>query len=634
MFSEIKNPNKESVSIEEYRKRIEQFEESAHDGIVVLDENTICINVNPRLAEMVGYEISEILGRSSFDFIAPSTKELVWDKFDSKDTGAYKAKLTRKDGSEMTCVLQGSNITINDKHIRITTVRDITELDKIKYQLELRSETFESLFNNSQVGVILLDMDRNIKRSNNKAAQIFGYKTAAEVIGKNTLEFHLSQEHSDKFYREYRARISTQKNAKTDYQFQDKTGKLIWLSVSGSAVDTNTPPDLGKGLIWVMEDISDRKKAEQDLKEAHDELESIYHNSFVGIAVLKNGRIVHRVNNTAVEMLGYTDGADAKGRSVVEWHLSQERFEDFGKTFYNSLINHTIKELDYQLKKKDGTPTWVTLSGKAIDPNIPADLNKGVIWILQDINERKQMEQQLQQNNKELQELNENKDKFISILAHDLKGPLGTINGFMKLILDNYESYDKETIRTRLIHMQSSLGKTYTLLDEILYWIKSQLDRLEIKLEKLVFSDICNDTIEQAYSEANLKHITIKCHNIDSLYVKADENMVKTIFRNLVFNAIKFTNENGEIIITAEIEETHARITIADNGVGIKEENLSKLWDISEYHSTPGTANEIGTGMGLKLCKELVSKQNGIIGVKSKLGKGSEFYFTLPLFKE
>jgi signal transduction histidine kinase len=165
-------------------------------------------------------------------------------------------------------------------------------------------------------------------------------------------------------------------------------------------------------------------------------------------------------------------------------------------------------------------------------------------------------------------------------------------------------------------------------------WARTQSGKIPFIPQKLIFTDICKDILENLRLIAEEKSITINCNPENGIIIFADNDMLKAILRNLVSNAIKFTNYNGEININAE--QTHSSITISvsDNGIGIPHDTLIKLFDISQIQTTTGTANEKGTGLGLMLCKQFVEKHGGNIWVVSEYGKGSEFKFTMPAFTE
>ena len=162
-------------------------------------------------------------------------------------------------------------------------------------------------------------------------------------------------------------------------------------------------------------------------------------------------------------------------------------------------------------------------------------------------------------------------------------------------------------------------------------WAKSQSVNIFYKPEELNFAIVCQEIIESLKANSIAKNIVINNLKNNELYLFADENMLKTILRNLISNAIKFTQPDGVINIFTETNGSNAIITVSDNGVGIEKNNFNKIWEITSHYSTTGTANERGTGFGLILCKEFVEKHGGQIWVESELGKGSDFKFTMPL---
>lgn len=621
----------EVLELEVYKKRIKLFEDTSFEAITVYDENTRCIDLNRQTLNLFQYTREEVLGMSGFDFFAPEFRDKAIESVKKGSRIPYEAVMMRKDGVRLIGLIQGTTIKIGDRVLRVSTCRDITELKKIQNQLEQKEAEFESIFNDSQVGIVVLDPKRTIVRANNAVAKIFGFSSVSELIDQNISLFHLSQESYQTFGDMYHSELIEGKSIKFDYQFKHKSGEPIWITVSGSVIDKAKPPDLNKGILWVVDDISKRKEAEEQLKLAHDELETIFTNTMIGVLVLKFKNKIHRVNQRFVDILGYTDVMEWKGQSLESCNLSQLEIDHFKEIFKDDLIHHKDKEVDMQLNKKDGSPTWVSISGKAIDPTIPAKLDKGIIWMISDINRRKVAEFKLQEQNKELQQLNMNKDKFISILAHDLKGPLGMGVKFMEVLLRNFEKYERETLRYKMGLIHKNLSKTYGLLDEVLLWVKSQLGREKINLSEFSFLEICTKVKEGLIARAQEKHIKIDCFEIEPLKLYTDMDMFRTIMRNLISNAIKFTPENGEIFITATQQINFINISVVDNGVGIEESKIPQLWEYSDMSSSPGTNNEKGTGMGLKLCKDLVDKLGGIIGVNSVVGEGSEFYFSIPI---
>jgi signal transduction histidine kinase len=237
--------------------------------------------------------------------------------------------------------------------------------------------------------------------------------------------------------------------------------------------------------------------------------------------------------------------------------------------------------------------------------------------------------------NKELNQLlqlNADKDLFISILSHDLRSPFNALLGLSKLLMENIRHYNIDEIENLVNHIYQSAQNTYNLLENILMWSRTHSGKILFEPQNLSFKDICKDILEILKPNADAKNITINYSATDKTYFFADIDMLKAVMRNLVSNAIKFTNNGGQIDIYAEKNHSDVTITVSDNGIGIEPDNLTKLFDISQIQTTTGTGEEKGTGLGLLLCKEFVEKNGGTIWVESKHGKGSKFKFTMPIF--
>lgn len=237
----------------------------------------------------------------------------------------------------------------------------------------------------------------------------------------------------------------------------------------------------------------------------------------------------------------------------------------------------------------------------------------------------------VEERTKELNQLVLNKDRFIRILAHDLRNPFNTLLGFSDLLNENLTHYDIENIKQQIKIISHTSHRIYNLLDDLLLWSKSNDGKLPFKPENCDVTSICADVVELGRTNASDKKITLNCLSEENIYVEADKNMLKTILRNLVFNAIKFSNENSSVRIKAEKKAEYVMITVSDDGVGISSENIPKLWDFEDKYTNHGTKGESGSGLGLILCKEFVEKHGGKIWVESELGKGSDFIIQLPV---
>ena len=252
--------------------------------------------------------------------------------------------------------------------------------------------------------------------------------------------------------------------------------------------------------------------------------------------------------------------------------------------------------------------------------------------------ERKKIEEAFLKSEAELKESNAMKDKFFSILAHDLRSPLATAIGFSDLLLERYDTFGAKKNKEYIGIINQCTNSIFALLDNLLTWSRSQRGLIGFSPEKLNLCSFVNNSIELLKESANNKNISLQLNIQDNLFVKADKNMLATVLRNLISNAIKFTGTGGNVEISAYIQPLKSgkqvMVSIKDDGIGISEEDLVNLFQIDKNYSTVGTENEKGTGLGLVLCKEFVEKNGGNIYAESKEGKGSEFKFTLKTYEK
>lgn len=285
----------------------------------------------------------------------------------------------------------------------------------------------------------------------------------------------------------------------------------------------------------------------------------------------------------------------------------------------------------YDFMKGSTIDNWyLVISGFAISAS-----SIGLIMLLKEIDQKTILLKKsiIRQDKLKLEALNLTKDKLFSIIAHDLRSPFNNILGVSELLTKNLKDFEIEKSEKYLGYINSSAESTLVLLDNLLNWAMSQTGQINLNSKKMDLSSIISETIEQCNSVAIAKEISLIYSPSHEIEVFTDEDMLKTVLRNLISNAIKFTKPGGCISVVAILKENHVEISVTDTGIGINEEKLKKLFNISSNASSEGTANEKGSGLGLVLCKEFVEQLGGYIWVESEEGIGSHFKFTLPLHK-
>jgi signal transduction histidine kinase len=241
---------------------------------------------------------------------------------------------------------------------------------------------------------------------------------------------------------------------------------------------------------------------------------------------------------------------------------------------------------------------------------------------------------ELDRQKKELEELNATKDKFFTIIAHDLKNPFNTVIGLSELLIERFDTYDLYKIKDFITQIHKFSNNAYNLLEDLLQWAKSQTGRIEVKIDKVDVFELAFENITLYQEDANKKGVKLESNVKMHTFISADRNMITTVLRNLISNAIKFTNHGDKIVLDTFKADEYIEISVADTGIGIPEKNLEKIFAIDSNLSTQGTADESGTGLGLILSREFIEKNGGTISVKSKEGNGTTFTFKVPVYKD
>lgn len=279
----------------------------------------------------------------------------------------------------------------------------------------------------------------------------------------------------------------------------------------------------------------------------------------------------------------------------------------------------------------------IFLTAKTDDEAIARGFNTGgVDYIMKPLNPielsaRVRTHIRLRQREKELSGLNTTKDTLLSVISHDLKTPFFNIMGLGELLITHFDEYDTEMIKELITNMVDASRTSHNLLDNLLNWTRIQTGKIVYQPEACQIGDIIRENIDFVKIQTTNKQLTCTLSGEEGLMVYADVNMLRTVLRNLISNAVKYTPRGGKIDLIVSRDENFAMVEISDSGIGIPPEKLSRLLTEDELKSTPGTEQEPGTGFGLILTKDFIRKNRGTLEIESKEGKGTTFRFSLPL---
>ena len=512
--------------------------------------------------------------------------------------------------------------------------KDIAEYKKMIEQIRVSEKYFQSLFENAPMGYQSLDEDGCFIDVNQEWLKTLGYNRE-EIIGKWFGEF-LAPEFADVF-RERFSLFKAKGEIHSEFEMLHKDGSRKVIAFKGR-IGYN-PDGTFRQTHCILSDITERKKAEKVLIESEEKYRVLYESNQMPISIfdLKTLSFLS-VNNAFIKKYGYTREEflnmtilDIRPDSEIEKVKQSVKIVDQG------LVNAGI----FIHKKKNGEIIQVEIirndlvfngkNAKIVFTNDVTDKIKAENDLLQANYDLTLAKELAEESNKELEELNNTKDKFFSIIAHDLRSPFNSFLGFTKMLAQDLPTMTQDQIQKIAVSMRKSATNLYDLLGNLLEWSLLQRGVTTFSPISFLLMTKTAESIPSVVESATKKEVEISYNIPEDLVVYADENMLGSILRNLSSNAVKFTPKGGKVTVAAKPNsDSSVEISIQDTGIGMNKEMMDNLFQLDIDTSRKGTNNEPSTGLGLIICKEFVKKHGGIIWVESEEGKGSIFHFTLP----
>ena len=491
-----------------------------------------------------------------------------------------------------------------------------------KEEEQLKDHQYRLMIENQGEGIGLTDPDECFVFANPAAERIFGVAPGG-LKGKNLKDF-LSQEELARVTEETRKR-SREEQSTYELEITTADNKVRIILVTATP-QMNVEGEF-TGTFGVFRDITDRKQMEVLLQQSEERYRTLTENIGEGVIIVNEDETFVYANPSAERIYGVSKG-ELTGVSVKDF-LDDENLVLI-KNQTQKRREQESSSYEHEIVLKDGTKKDIL--GTAT-PYFEGEKFIGTFGVFRDITERKKTESELRNLSEALTESNATKDKFFSIIAHDLKSPFNSILGLTDALIQDFKNLDEKRIDGLLNTIKNSSERAFELLENLLTWANSQTGRIEYTPEMINLRQTINETISLLEDQATSKYIHLSSPALEDCIAFCDKQMIQTVLRNLVSNAIKFTPPNGDVVIAITSTDHFYEISVKDTGIGIAKEDIPKLFRIESKYSTRGTADEKGTGLGLILCKEFVEKHGGKIWVESEEGKGSAFYFTLPLMK-
>ncbi len=604
-------------------------------GYLIIDQNGVINHSNQTFADMVDLEPHHLSGRPLANFL------ILQDI--SAFHGRFKAFFKNPAGKQLDFKLRGKNDVITVRctgrkettdHARqdkkeaqglLLAVNDITEQAQSQEALKASEERFRSLIENMAEGIVLKDSSDRYVHWNQTASDLFGFGLD-EVRGKTTQNFKrkiIREDGSDFPVNELPSLITL----RTGEPCRNVTMGIARGSQDVVWVKVNSIPHFKAGgkkidsVIISFSDITERKKAEQALRFERAQLFSIF--------------------DSISEMIYVCDPDTYEILFVNKYMKDLFSKELTGGICYQELRNQNSPcdfcAVDRLLKESEG-PVRRELFNPVLNKHL-ITTDRIIKWpdgrdvkfqMAVDISSLKQAKNELSQANQQLQKTLAEQDVFFSIIAHDLKSPMSGILNLSTMLAQELSSFSEEDLQHITSELSKSTKGVYALLQDLLQWSRLRRDNVEFTPETYNLRDLVIMSLETTKNASRQKEVSLENDIPPGLRVYVDQSMINTVFRNLIFNAVKFTYRGGKININAGKADSFIEVRVQDNGMGMDGKTLDGLFSVDKKSRGLGTEGEKGTGLGLVLCREFVEKHGGRIWAESKPEQGTAICFSLP----
>ncbi|MBI9072542.1 MAG: PAS domain S-box protein [Melioribacteraceae bacterium] len=623
------------------RKRIEhqlRNSEERFRNIVTNTKEYICtlsidgnINyINPSFSSTFEYEDNTLI-KSAFrnlvdhDFFR--NYQLNFDDIIKKGTTTLELPMQNKDGEKIFVLASFSTVLNFRKQPKYLNaiLTDITEKKKIENDLLL----IRSLFEVSRDGIFVVN-NRELVLANEAFVEMFGYDSLKEVIGKDPLDFV-----SEKDIHKIAHRIEAHEKGevlKNLYEFKGKKKDGSEILIENS--ETTYKTDNNLFIVSLFRDITEQKKYQENLRESEGRFRSITDNitEFIWTAE-KAGKLYKQVfySSPVKNITGFSADELIKDQKLWLRIIHPNDYKMVLKKIFRFFKDktHNSDEIEYRIIKKNGDIVWIE-NKITVERNEENQVEK-MFGLVSDITLNKKAEEDIKKTAASLKELNETKDRFISIISHDLRTPFSSILGFTDILLSDSNLDEKQSEYVTFI--QESSKNMLSLVNSLLDWTRLQTGRIRFEPQRMNSRILAGKIVQMLSGSAIQKMINLESKISEDIFIHADENLLLQVFTNLIANAIKFTSEGGNITISSQIniDSKEVLFVVEDDGVGIDDKDIDKLFKVDTKFTTKGTSGESGSGLGLSLCYDIVKKHGGKIWVESEKGNGTQFKFTIPI---
>lgn len=614
----------QSSKLKESKKKLQTLIDLSTDGIYIENEHGEIVDCNVSGHEMFGYSREEMLQLSIMDIVPSELRQFssqVALGEESKSLVCQGRENVRRDGTIFPTDVTLKFIDLEDQRYLIVYVKDQSEKVTLEEELEKCESKLKDIVETSEkFRSIIAD---EIKTQFNNIQDYYG------LVKENVDQLNR------KAIKEYTEQIYSAAGQTNDVL----ENLLEWamLQTEGASTDPLKPSEIVQRVFVMLSDVGKRKNTflsdlliknynqTRKLKDTEKNLRTLIDLSLDGIFIENEQGEILDCNISGQKMFGYTKDEMLKLsiRDLIPPELRNELPEIIQEDMTTS-----DSYQEYQNIKKDGTVFPTEINAKFIKLNG----KRRLIAYVKDNSGKKKVEEALKESEDKLKKSNETKDKLIRIIAHDLKNQFNGILGYSELIKENVDQIDEDVMRKYTEQIYYAADQTNNLLNNLLDWATLQKKGASFDPKQLNLHEVVHYVFKNLSGLGNGKNTHLSNHVPDSLMITADLNMLRTILRNLIYNAIKFSPNGGDIDVSATTDQQgrFVTVTVKDEGKGISSEKLNELFNNFDKNGSAKFGTDTGSGLGLVVCKEFVEKHQGKIWAESKEGQGATFFVQLP----
>jgi hypothetical protein len=510
--------------------------------------------------------------------------------------------------------------TITESFHRLS--QSLKDKEFIQKALRESEALYRVTLNASPDGIVLTDTEGMITMVSPSALQMLRHDSEENLLGETIISL-INPEYRDSFQSDTSELLKGEKSQIREYAALRSDGTVFDIEMTGALIrDENGGLS---GIVFDFRDISERNITELKLRESENRYRLLVETANEGVIVAQDGQLKF-VNPKMIEISGYSKD-ELLSSPFIDFVYPDDRNIVMGNYLKRLNSGHADPRYQFRILTKDSQIRWAEVSGATIE----WEGKSATFNFLTDITERKITEQEVNLKNDQLIRLNAEKDKLFSIIAHDLRGPFSSFMDYTEIMVEDLYDMSIQEIQEMAGEMKKSSYNLYTLLENLLEWSRVQSGITSYVHSVFELKPMITDTMALVVQAAAKKEIEITLEIPEYIKVDADENMLKSIVRNLASNAVKFTRRGGKITLEATLlNEGFVEIRIKDSGIGMNAGIIEKLFTLNKKISRNGTEGELSTGLGLLLCKDFVEKHGGRIWADSVEGRGSIFHFTIP----